>query len=96
MPIRTGYRRSPAATAQDNGPKSGCCPVIVRNSWANREITQEIRFRAVAEAHKGKSLSQATRAKISVNSRGESHPNAKVTEIQAALIKGLLDAGARR
>lgn len=83
---------SPAATAQDNGPKSGCYPVIVRNSWANREITQEIRdrFRAVGEANKGKSLSQATRAKISVHSRGETNPNAKVTDIQVALIKGLL------
>ena len=66
--------------------------MIVRNSWANREITQEIRdrFRAVGEANKGKSLSQATRAKISVHSRGETNPNAKVTEIQVALIKGLL------
>jgi hypothetical protein len=87
----------PAATAQDNGPKSGCYPVIVRNSWANREITQEIRdrFRAVGEANKGKSLSQAMRAKISVNSCGQTNPNAKVTEIQVALIKGTLDAGAR-
>ncbi len=66
--------------------------MIVRNSWANREITQEIRdrFRAVGEANKGKSLSQATRAKISVHSRSETNPNAKVTEIQVALIKGLL------
>ena len=33
--------------------------------------------------------------KISVHSRGETNPNAKVTEIQVALIKGLLYAGAR-
>ncbi len=70
---------------------------VRQNSWANREITQEMRdrFRAVGEANKGKSLSPVTRAKISVHSRGETNPNAKVTEIQAAQIKGLLDAGAR-
>lgn len=70
---------------------------IRQNSWANREITQEMRdrFRAVGEANKGKSLSQATRAKISVRSRGETNSNARVTETQVAQIKGLLDAGAR-
>jgi GIY-YIG catalytic domain/NUMOD3 motif len=68
-----------------------------QNSWANREITQEMRdrFRAVGEANKGKSPSLATRAKISVRSRGETNPNAKIIETQVAQIKGLLDAGAQ-
>jgi GIY-YIG catalytic domain/NUMOD3 motif len=70
---------------------------IRQNGWANREITQEIRecFRAVGRANKGRLPSSATRAKLAQHSRGATNPNAKLTEVLVAHIKGLLDAGAR-
>jgi hypothetical protein len=43
----------------------------------------------------GTARRQSLNLKISVHSRGETNPNAKVTEIQVALINGLLYAGAR-
>jgi GIY-YIG catalytic domain len=70
---------------------------IRQDSWAKREVTQEMRdrFRAVGQANKGRSPSPAAREKLAMRSRGEGNPKAKLTEAQVAQIKGLLAAGVR-
>lgn len=70
---------------------------IRQDSWAGREVTQEMRdrFGVIGRANKGRSPSAATRAKLARCSRGEGNPKAKLTELQVAQIKGLLAAGAR-
>jgi hypothetical protein len=70
---------------------------IRQNSWARREITQDMRdrFRQVGLANKGRSPSPAAREMLARNSRGEGNPKAQLTNIQVAQIRGLLAAGAR-
>jgi hypothetical protein len=70
---------------------------IQQDGWTRREVSQEMRdrFAAVGRANKGKSATAATRAKLARRSRGAGNPKAKLTEFQAAEIKGSLAAGAR-
>lgn len=60
--------------------------------WDRRVVTQadRERGRALGLANKGREVSEETRAKLAVHSRGESNPKAKLTETKAAQIKRLL------
>lgn len=69
---------------------------VRQNGWDKRSVTEELREhgRALGKANAGRPASALSREMTSLRSRGEGNPQAKVTEVQAAQIKGLLAAGA--
>lgn len=66
---------------------------VRQNGWDKRTVTDEHRerLRALGLANKGRDVTEETRAKLAVHSRGERNPKAKLNEAKVAQIKRLLD-----
>lgn len=66
---------------------------VEQKVWDKRVVTEadRERGRALGQANRGREVTEETRAKLAVHSRGEGNPKAKLNEAKVAQIKRLLD-----
>lgn len=70
---------------------------VEQKVWDKRVLTDadRERGRALGLANRGREVTEETRAKLAVHSKGESNPKAKLTETKVSHIKWLLAHGSR-